>query len=43
MFWFGREWTPHLTLRAAVEYGHDLAGWPRQYLPAKPRPRPSQG
>ena len=31
---------PHLTLRAAVHYGHDLASWPRQYLPAKPRPRP---
>lgn len=31
---------PHLSLRAAVHYGHDLAHWPRQYLPAKPRPRP---
>jgi anthraniloyl-CoA monooxygenase len=30
---------PHLTLRAAMRYGHDLAHWPRQYLPAKPRPR----
>jgi anthraniloyl-CoA monooxygenase len=30
---------PHLTLRAAVHYGHDLAQWPRQYLPAKPPPR----
>jgi anthraniloyl-CoA monooxygenase len=28
---------PHLTLRAAAHYGHDLATWPRQYLPAKPR------
>ncbi|HVS17643.1 MAG TPA: FAD-dependent monooxygenase [Planctomycetota bacterium] len=33
---------PHLTLRAAVEYGHDLPDWPRQYLPAKPRPRPPE-
>ena len=31
---------PHLTLRAAAHYGHDLAAWPRQYLPAKPEPRP---
>jgi len=30
---------PHLTLRAAVEYGHDAQAWPQQYLPAKPRPR----
>jgi anthraniloyl-CoA monooxygenase len=30
---------PQLTLRAAVHYGHDLESWPRQYLPAKPRPR----
>ncbi len=29
---------PYLTLRAAVRYGHDLAAWPDQYLPAKPRP-----
>ncbi len=29
---------PYLTLRAAVRYGHDLAAWPKQYLPAKPRP-----
>jgi anthraniloyl-CoA monooxygenase len=30
---------PHLTLRGAVHYGHDLASWPVQYLPARPRPR----
>jgi len=30
---------PYLTLRASVHYGHDLATWPGQYLPAKPRPR----
>lgn len=28
---------PNLTLRAAVHYGHDLATWPKQYLPAKPK------
>jgi anthraniloyl-CoA monooxygenase len=32
---------PNLTLRAAVAYGHELASWPRQYLPARPLPRPS--
>jgi anthraniloyl-CoA monooxygenase len=28
---------PHLTLRAAVQYGYDLSSWPKQYLPAKPK------
>ncbi len=30
---------PYIALHAAVEYGVDVPGWPRQYLPAKPRPR----
>ena len=29
---------PHLTLNAAVAYGHDDQHWPNQYLAAKPRP-----
>ncbi len=29
---------PHLTLRAAVAYEHELAEWPIPYLPAKPTP-----
>jgi len=31
--------SPHLTLRAAVEYGWDGQVWPKQYLPAKPAPK----
>jgi anthraniloyl-CoA monooxygenase len=30
---------PYLTLRAAVAHGHADLPWPKQYLPAKPRPR----
>jgi anthraniloyl-CoA monooxygenase len=29
--------SPHLTLRAAIEYGYGDQHWPPQYLPAKPR------
>ena len=29
--------SPHLTLRAAVEYRYGDQHWPPQYLPAKPR------
>jgi len=31
--------SPHLTLRAAVDYGVDEQAWPRQYLAAKPKRR----
>jgi anthraniloyl-CoA monooxygenase len=30
---------PYLTLGAAVRYGHAAQPWPKQYLPARPRPR----
>ncbi len=30
---------PHLTLGAAIAYGHHDQPWPRPYLPAKPPPR----
>ena len=30
---------PYIALHAAVQYGVDVPSWPRQYLPAKPRPR----
>jgi anthraniloyl-CoA monooxygenase len=34
---------PHLTLRAAVEYGDAQHAWPRQYLPARPAPKRAPG
>jgi anthraniloyl-CoA monooxygenase len=30
---------PHLTLGATVAYAHHAWPWPKQYLPARPRPR----
>jgi anthraniloyl-CoA monooxygenase len=30
---------PHLTLGATVAYGYHAWPWPKQYLPARPRPR----
>lgn len=36
---------PHLTLRASIEYDFADQAWPKQYLPARPRPRrdPAEG
>jgi anthraniloyl-CoA monooxygenase len=33
--------SPYLTLDAVTNYGHGDHAWPKQYLPARPRPKPA--